>query len=40
VPAAVEAVCEAHVAGTQRNEELLLEISRINLELLRRRALE
>ena len=40
VPAAVEAACEAHVEGTQRNEELLLEISQINLELLRRRALE
>ena len=40
VPAAVEAACEAHVEGTQRSEELLLEISQINLELLRRRALE
>ena len=40
VPAAVDAACEAHVEGTQRNEELLLEISQINLELLRRRALE
>jgi hypothetical protein len=40
VPAAVEAACEARVEGTQRNEELLLEISQINLELLRRRALE
>ena len=40
VPAAVEAACEAHVEGTQRSEGLLLEISQINLELLRRRALE
>ena len=40
VPAAVQAVCEAHVAVTQRNEALLAEISQINLELLRRRALE
>jgi hypothetical protein len=40
VPAATQAVCEAHVAVTQRNEALLLEVSQINLELLRRRALE
>jgi hypothetical protein len=40
VPAAAQAACEAHVAVTQRNEALLAEISRINLELLRRRALE
>ncbi len=40
VPGAVEAVCEQHVEMTQRNEALLLEISQINLELLRRRALE
>jgi len=40
VPAAARAATEAHVALTQRNEELLLEISQINLELLRRRALE
>jgi hypothetical protein len=40
VPAAAQAVCETHVAVTQRNEALLAEISRINLELLRRRALE
>jgi hypothetical protein len=40
VPAAVEAVAEAHVEVTQRNEALLAEISQINLELLRRRALE
>lgn len=40
VPAAAQAVCEAHVAVTQRNEALLFEVSQINLELLRRRALE
>jgi hypothetical protein len=40
VPAAAQAVCEASVAVTQRNEALLSEISQINLELLRRRALE
>jgi hypothetical protein len=40
VPAAVQAVCEVSVAVTQRNEALLAEISQINLELLRRRALE
>lgn len=40
VPAAVEAAVAKHVAVTQRNEELLAEIARINLELLRRRALE
>ncbi len=40
VPAAVQAACEAHVEVTQRNEALLLAISEINLELLRRRALE
>ena len=40
VPAAAQAACEAHVAVTQRNEALLSEISQINLELLRRRALE
>ena len=40
VPVAVRATCEAHVAVTQRNEALLAEISQINLELLRRRALE
>ena len=39
VPAAVEAAAERHVELTQRNEELLAEISRVNLELLRRRAL-
>ncbi|MGZ6638831.1 MAG: DUF6788 family protein [Solirubrobacteraceae bacterium] len=40
VPAAAQAACAAHVELTQRNEALLLEISQINLELLRRRALE
>ena len=39
VPAALLAACEEHVALTQRNEELLAEISLINVELLRRRAL-
>lgn len=40
VPAAVEPVVAGRVAVTQRNEVLLSEISQINLELLRRRALE
>ena len=40
VPAAAQAVCETSVAVTARNEALFLEISEINLELLRRRALE
>ena len=40
VPQTAQAACEAHVALTQRNEVLLAEISQINLELLRRRALE
>jgi uncharacterized protein DUF6788 len=40
VPAAARAVCEASVAVTARNEALLAEVSQINLELLRRRALE
>jgi hypothetical protein len=40
VPAAAQGAAEAHVAVTQRNEQLLAEISQINLELLRRRALE
>ena len=40
VPQAVAPVAEAHVEITQRNEALLAEISQINLELLRRRALE
>jgi hypothetical protein len=39
VPQAVAALAEQHVAGTQRNDALLAEISQINLELLRRRAL-
>ena len=40
VPQTAQAACEGHVALTQRNEALLAEISQINLELLRRRALE
>jgi hypothetical protein len=40
VPQASEGAAAAHVELTQRNEALLAEISRINLELLRRRALE
>ena len=40
VPAAVQAVAERYVEVTQRGEALLAEISQINLELLRRRALE
>ena len=40
VPAAIKAACEASVELTQRNEALLSDISLINLELLRRRALE
>ena len=40
VPVAAQTACEAHVAVTQRNEAMLAEISQINLELLRRRALE
>jgi uncharacterized protein DUF6788 len=40
VPAAAQVACEASVAVTQRNEALLAEISQVNLELLRRRALE
>jgi hypothetical protein len=39
VPAASAEVVEARVALTQRNDELLAEISLINVELLRRRAL-
>jgi hypothetical protein len=39
VPAALQGVVEEHVRVTQRNEAALAEISRINLELLRRRAL-
>ncbi len=40
VPQAVAPACEAHVELTRHNEERLAEISQINLELLRRRALE
>ncbi len=40
VPAAASAATEAHLALTRHNEQLLAEISQINLELLRRRALE
>jgi hypothetical protein len=40
VPTAASAAAAAHVGLTQRNERLLAEISQINLELLRRRALE
>ncbi len=40
VPAAMKDACEQQVELTQRNEVLLSEISQINLELLRRRALE
>ncbi len=40
VPAAVAEVCERHVQAAQRNEALLVEISQVNVELLRRRALE
>jgi hypothetical protein len=39
VPAASTEVVAAHVEVAQRNEALLAEISQINLELLRRRAL-
>lgn len=39
VPAALRAAVEAHVASTTRNEAVLAEIARINLELLCRRAL-
>jgi hypothetical protein len=40
VPQAAVAACEASMEVTQRNEALLAEISQVNLELLRRRALE
>jgi hypothetical protein len=40
VPSAVQAAAAEHVDASQRNEVLLAEISQINLELLRRRALE
>jgi hypothetical protein len=39
VPAALEAVVAEHVGVTHRNEAALAEIARINVELLRRRAL-
>ena len=40
VPEALAEATESHLHDTQRNEALLAEISLINLELLRRRALE
>jgi Family of unknown function (DUF6788) len=40
VPQAAGEATAAHVELTQHNEALLAEISQINLELLRRRALE
>jgi hypothetical protein len=40
VPAVVAPAVEAHVQAAQGNEALLAEISQINVELLRRRALE
>jgi hypothetical protein len=39
VPQALEEAAAAHVEVTQRNEALLAEISQINLELLKRRAM-
>lgn len=39
VPKALARVAAAHVEATQHGEALMLEISRVNLELLRRRAL-
>jgi hypothetical protein len=39
VPKAVVAIAAEHVEATQRGEALMLEISQVNLELLRRRAL-
>jgi hypothetical protein len=39
VPKALAAIAAEHVEATRRGEALLLEISRVNLELLRRRAL-
>jgi hypothetical protein len=39
VPKALAAVTAEHVEATRRGEALLLEISQVNLELLRRRAL-
>ena len=40
VPKALAELATEHVELTQRNEALLSEISQVNLELLRRRALE
>ncbi len=39
VPKAVAAIAAEHVEATQQGEALMLEISQVNLELLRRRAL-
>jgi hypothetical protein len=39
VPRSARALVAQYVAGTRHNEALLAEISQINLELLRRRAL-
>jgi hypothetical protein len=39
VPSAMSELAEQHVQAAQRNEALLAEISHVNLELLRRRAL-
>jgi hypothetical protein len=39
VPGSLEAVVAEHVGVTQRNDAALAEIARINVELLRRRAL-
>jgi hypothetical protein len=39
VPKALAAIASEHVEATQHCEALMLEISRVNLELLRRRAL-
>jgi hypothetical protein len=39
VPAALETIVEEYVGVTQRNDAALEEVARINVELLRRRAL-
>jgi hypothetical protein len=39
VPKAMAAVAAEHVEATRRSEALLLEISQVNVELVRRRAL-
>jgi len=39
VPQAVAAVAAEHVEATRRGEAVMVEISQVNLELLRRRAL-